>query len=131
TIDPSLIELDWAALVRLINSRLSQRALVVLLTTLDASLIDSGGLNAIASLQRQHQVLIASVDDPDVAAMALDHDGVAGVYAAAAAARDGLERDAVAARIRQSGAEIVSALPHLIAPRLADTYLALKASGRL
>ncbi|NTV38974.1 MAG: DUF58 domain-containing protein, partial [Demequinaceae bacterium] len=42
TIDPSLIELDWAALVRLINSRLSQRALVVLLTTLDASLIDSG-----------------------------------------------------------------------------------------
>lgn len=131
TIDPSLIEFDWAALVRLVNSRLSQRALVVLLTTLDASLIDSGALEAIASLQRQHQVLIASIDDPDVAAMALDHDGVAGVYSAAAAAREGLERDAVAARIRQSGAEIVSALPQLIAPRLADTYLALKASGRL
>lgn len=131
TIEPSLVELDWAALVRLINSRLSQRALVVLLTTVDASLIDSSGLDAITTLQRQHQVLIASVDDPDVAAMEADHYRVAGVYAAAAAARDSLERDAVAARIRQSGAEIVSALPDLIAPKLADRYLALKASGKL
>lgn len=131
TIEPSLIEFDWSALSRLVNARLSQRALVVFLTTLDASLIDSRGLEAMATMQRQHQVLIASVDDPDVAAMSLDHGQIAGVYAAAAAARDGLERDAVAARIRQYGVEIVSALPDLIAPRLADRYLALKASGRL
>ncbi len=131
TIEPSLIEFDWSALVRLVNARLSQRALVVLLTTLDASLIDSRGLESIATMQKQHQVLIASVDDPDVAAMALDHAQVAGVYAAAAAARDSLERDAVAGRIRQYGVEIVQALPDLIAPRLADRYLALKSSGRL
>ena len=68
TIEPSLIEFDWSALVRLVNARLSHRALVVLLTTLDASLIDSRGLESIATMQKQHQVLIASVDDPDVAA---------------------------------------------------------------
>ena len=50
---------------------------------------------------------------------------------AAAAERAGLERAAVAVRLRQRGAEVVEGLPDDLAPRLADTYLALKAAGRL
>jgi hypothetical protein len=37
----------------------------------------------------------------------------------------------VAAAIRQSGAEVVSAAPQDLPPALADHYLALKAAGRL
>jgi hypothetical protein len=34
-------------------------------------------------------------------------------------------------RLRQRGVEVVSAGPDELAPALADTYLALKATGRL
>ncbi|MCB2413592.1 DUF58 domain-containing protein [Demequina sp. TTPB684] len=130
-VEPHLIETDWPALVRLIGERLSQRALVVLLTTVDIALVDSGALQAIAALQRDHHVVLASVDDPDEGQMLESRGDVEAVYTAAAAARGRIERDTVIARIRKSGADVVTALPDDIAPRLADTYLALKASGRL
>lgn len=130
-IEPSLVEPDWPALVRLVNGRLSQRALVVLLTTVDASLIDSGALQAIGTLQAKHQVVVASVDDPEEHAMLHARGNVETVYAAAAAARTALERDAVTTTIRKLGAEVVTAPPGMLPPRLADTYLALKAAGRL
>lgn len=130
-VEPSLVEPDWPALVRLVTERLSQRALVVLLTTLDASLVDSGALQAIATLQKDHQVVLASVDDPEEQAMLDARGDVESIYSAAAAARAALERDAVAATVRKLGTEVVTATPELIAPRLADIYLALKAAGRL
>lgn len=131
TIQPSLVEPDWAALARLVDERLSQRALVVLLTTVDPSLIDSGAVSMIRHLQAKHQVLVASVDDPEVAAMTTARGSVEAVYEASAAARTMLEKAAVANRLRQFGAEVIEAAPDDLAPKVADTYLALKASGRL
>ncbi len=130
-IDPSLVELDWAGVTRLVRERLSQRSLIVLLTTVDAAMIDGGGLRAVSALQADHQVLIASVDDPDVAEMLSGRRSADEVYTAAAAARGIIEREAVETRLRQGGAEVVTALPDDIAPAVADAYLALKASGKL
>lgn len=130
-VQATLIEPDWSALSRLVNDRLSQRALVVLLTTVDASLVDSGALTVIGAWQASHQVLIASVEDPDESALLAGRTTAEEVYAAAAAARSALERDVVIARLRQTGAEVVTALPDAIAPKVADTYLALKSAGRL
>ncbi|MDR2722674.1 MAG: DUF58 domain-containing protein, partial [Cellulomonadaceae bacterium] len=53
------------------------------------------------------------------------------VYDAAAAARTSLERQAVAAALRREGAEVLEAPADTLPPALADTYLALKAAGRL
>jgi len=53
------------------------------------------------------------------------------VYRAAAAERAQLDAARVAAAIRQSGAEVVTASPAELPPALADRYLALKAAGRL
>jgi uncharacterized protein (DUF58 family) len=131
TVEPHLIETDWPALVRLIGERLSQRALVVLLTTVDIALVDSGALQAIAALERDHHVVVASVDDPDESTMLSERGDVESVYTAAAAARGRIEQDMVVARLRKSGSDVITALPDDLAPRLADTYLALKASGRL
>ncbi len=130
-IEPSLVEPDWPGAVRLVNERVSQRALVVLLTTVDTGMIDSGALRAVAALNADHQVMVASVEDPDVGAMLAGRGSVEEVYTAAAAARESIERDAIVARLRRVGAEVVMASPEGIAPAVADSYLALKAAGRL
>jgi len=70
-------------------------------------------------------------DVTDLAELLAGRADAAAVFDAAAAERGELERAAVAVRLRQRGVEIVDALPEDLAPRLADTYLALKAAGRL
>ncbi|SEJ20831.1 DUF58 domain-containing protein [Demequina mangrovi] len=131
TVEASLLEPDWPALVRLIESRVSQRSLVVLLTTVETSALDSGLIEAVAALQHRHQVLVGSVEDPELGVMLTDRGDSEALYGAGAAARAMLEREAVATRLRQLGAEVVLALPDDLAPAVCDRYLALKAAGRL
>lgn len=130
-VEPRLMEPDWAAIARLARERLSQRALVVLLTQVEVSAIDSGLLEAVAALAHRHQVVVASVADPDLDEMLSERGSVDSLYGAAAAARTGLENDAVASRVRSLGADVITALPDDLAPVLADRYLALKAAGKL
>lgn len=130
-VEPALVEADWAAAITAIRQRLSQRALVVLLTTLDPAAVGSGLLPAVGPLAHDHTVVLASVADPEVAALARRRSGVSEVYDAAAAERTEIERAGVLVRLRRRGVEVVDALPDELAPRLADTYLALKAAGRL
>lgn len=130
-VEPELLEPDWPGIVRLVQDRLSQRALVVLLTTIDTSTVESGLLEAVAALSHSHVVIVASVNDPEVEQMLAGREDAHEVYSAAAAARSILERDTVATRLRQLRAEIVTAAPDDLAPAVADRYLALKAAGRL
>ncbi len=131
TVEPNLVEPDWSGVVRLVDDRLSQRAMVLLLTTIDPSSIDSGLLEAVAALSRSHQVVVASVDDPEVAELAAGRDDASAVFGAAAAERSRLEASAVSMRLRQLGAEVVRSVPDALAPDVSDMYLALKAAGRL
>ncbi|MBD5786348.1 DUF58 domain-containing protein [Cellulosimicrobium terreum] len=131
TLEPVLLETDWSGLVTAVHERLSQRALVVLLSTLDAAAVETGLLPVVGQLTQSHQVVLAGAADPEIAALRADRSGTAEVYDAAAASRGEIERAAVATVLRQRGVEIVDALPDELAPRLADTYLALKAAGRL
>src|SRR5690606_28888780 len=129
TVEPELTETDWVGATAVIQERLSQRALVVLLTAIEPSAVESGLLEAVARLD--HQVLVASVRDPEVDALREGRADAHAVFDAAAAERGELERAAVVVRLRQRGAEVVDALPEDLAPRLADAYLALKAAGKL
>ncbi|WP_225227496.1 DUF58 domain-containing protein, partial [Oerskovia rustica] len=130
-VQPVLLETDWPGLVGSVHQRLSQRALVVLLTTLDPAAVETGLLPVVGQLTAKHQVVVASVADPEVAALRDARDSSAEVYDAAAAARVELERTAVRTVLSRKGVEVVEGLPEELAPRLADTYLALKAAGRL
>ena len=130
-LDPALVETDWPGVVAAVQQRLSQRALVVLLTALDPAVVTQGLLPVVAPLAHDHTLVVASVTDPEVRRMQHDRGDAAQVYDAAAAERTELERAAVTVRLRQRGVEVVDALPEELAPRLADTYLALKAAGRL
>ena len=131
SLEPALVETDWPGIVALVRERLSQRSLVVLLSALEPAAVESGLLAVVGQLTADHQVVLASVRDPEIAQLLAGRADAAAVFDAAAAERGELERAAVAVRLRQRGVEIVDALPDDLAPRLADTYLALKAAGRL
>jgi uncharacterized protein (DUF58 family) len=130
-LEPALVETDWPGVVGVVRARLSQRSLVVVLSALEPASVESGLLEVVSQLTADHTVVLASVRDPEVAALRTGRASAVEVFDAAAAERAELERGAVAVRLRQRGAEVVDALPEDLAPRLADTYLALKAAGRL
>jgi len=130
-IEPTLVETDWPGVVAAVQQRMSQRALVVLLTSLEPAAVEHGLLPVVGPLAHDHMVVVASVADPEVAALRAGRDTAAEVFDAASAERAELERAAAALRLRQRGVEVVDALPDDLAPRLADMYLALKAAGRL
>jgi uncharacterized protein (DUF58 family) len=130
-LQPTLVESDWRAMVAAIARRTRRRSLVVLLTDLNATALDEGLLPVLPQLSAKHHVMLAAVADPRVDQMAGGRSDAAAVYDAAAAERSRNDRSAIAARLRQSGVEVVDALPTDIAPALADRYLAMKATGRL
>ncbi len=130
-IQPELVEADWAGIAAQVRERLTQRALVVLLTALDPAAVEQGLLDVAGQLTSRHAVVVAAVLDPQEETLRTTRTTSADVFDAAAAERAGLERAAVAQRLRRRGLDVVEALPDELAPRLADTYLALKAAGRL
>ena len=130
-LQPRLVEADWAGAAAVIGEALSQRALVAVLTSIDPAAIESGMLRALGPVARNHQVVVASVDDPEVIEMISSRGDALDVYGAAAATRFDLERNGVADRLRKKSINVVSADPERIAPALADRYLELKAAGKL
>jgi uncharacterized protein (DUF58 family) len=130
-LQPALVESDSRAMLAAVQRRIRRRALVVLLTDLNASALDEGLMAVLPQLSAKHQVLIAAVSDPRVEQLAAGRADAAQVYDAAAAERARNDRRAIASRLRRSGVDVVDAPPEELAPELADHYLAMKASGRL
>ncbi len=128
---PQLVEVDWPYIAGLVTQQLSQRSLVVLLTALDPAAVQSGLLPVAARLSRDHQVVVASVADPELEELRQKRGDAQDIFVASAAERVQLERAAMGRMLSQVGVEVVEAGPEDLAPKLADTYLALKAAGRL
>lgn len=130
-LQPALVESDAGAMVAAVQRRVRRRALVVLLTDLNASALDEGLMAVLPKLSAKHQVVLAAVADPRVDALAAGRADAAQVYDAAAAERSRNERRAMSARLRNHGVDVIDAPPEQLAPALADRYLAMKAAGQL
>ncbi|WP_125609765.1 DUF58 domain-containing protein [Specibacter cremeus] len=130
-VQPELIELDAAALPGAIRAVAPHRSLVVLLTSLDTGAAEQGLVPLVEALVRRHVVVVASVRDPHLDATRRERTTTTLTYRAAAAEHALAERAALAAVLRQLGAEAVDATPHQLPPDLADAYIRLKAAGRL
>ena len=130
-LEPVLVEADWTRLAGAVNGTTRRRALVVLLTPLEPAAVEEGLLPVLPSLTAHHHVVVASVADPAVAAMAADLGSVPAVYDAAAAERTTALRRRTASALRQLGVEVLDRPPHDLPAALADHYLQLKATGRL
>jgi uncharacterized protein (DUF58 family) len=130
-LEPVLVESDARGMVAEVLRRSRRRSLVVLLTGLDPDPLQQGLMPILGALTSRHIVMIASVADPRIAEMAEARGDAEAVYDAAAAARALQERQHMIALLQRRGVEVVDATPDSLAPALADTYLALKAAGRL
>jgi uncharacterized protein (DUF58 family) len=130
-IEPQLVETDMGAVVAQVLRRLRRRSLVVLFTALEPEALQEGLLPAIGPLLHRHVVVLASPSDPAVAQMASERGDVQAVYRAAAAEGADADRRRVAAQLRRRGVVVTEAPPETFASHVADTYLNLKAAGRL
>lgn len=130
-VEPRLVETSWSLVNHSVESMLSQRALVVVLSALAPGATDAAALRHLSALARKHTVLLASATDPSLTELRARHSQVQDVYLAAAAERFLSQNDAVRSRLLRGGVEVVEAHPDALAPAVADAYLALKAAGRL
>ena len=130
-IEPELVETDAAALSSAALTTARHRCLIVLLTDLNPAAIEEGLLPRLPLLAARHEVLVAAVADPALTQLASGRADAASVYGAAAAEQALAARQRVAALLQRQGAHVVDALPDRLPAALADSYLALKAGGRL
>ncbi|MDQ1402451.1 MAG: hypothetical protein QOG03_767 [Actinomycetota bacterium] len=131
-LEPELAESDYRAAFTQTLTRFRRRALLVLFTELAEQAVSETLLPALPLIARDHVVIIASVTDPQVLAWSrATPEAAANAYRKAAAAAALEERRRTVARLRGLGATVVDAPPGELAPRLADAYLKLKATGRL
>jgi len=130
-VEPHLVETDMRAIVAQATARLRRRSLVVLFTAIDPAVVTEGLMPALAPLIRRHMVVVAAVTDPAVDQLRQDRSDADAVYAAAAAEAADNDRRAVTWALRRRGVVVTEAVPELFASHVVDTYLDLKAAGRL
>ena len=132
-LQPALVETDFGLVAGEVLRRERKRALVVLFTALEPAALGEGLLPVLSRLASRHKVVVAAVHDTTLTDLTrLDGEVTpARIYAAAAAQRALSERDRVRAALTRHGVEVVDAPVELFASRVADAYLAMKATGRL
>lgn len=130
-VQPQLVEADFSQLPAQVRAITAQRSLLVVLTSLDSGSLEEGLLPVLPALVQRHLVVLAAVRDPELDRRAHARETTSEVYRAAAAERALIEKEALRRQLSSLGVEVVEATPHQLPPQLADTYIRLKASGRL
>jgi uncharacterized protein (DUF58 family) len=126
-----LVDTDWHGAFSAVRTLTTRPSLIVVLTAQDAAESARGFLGAFPNASRATTVLVGSVTDDGIAALARRRDSREDVYLAAAAERTLRDAENVADAIRRAGGEAIAADPEELPPRIADRYLELKAAGRL
>lgn len=131
-LEPALAESDYRSAFTHTLARFRRRAMLVILTDLVEQAVGEALLPAMSMIARNHLVVVASVQDPEVVRWAdASPTDASSSYRKAAAVAALEERRRTAARLRGMGATVVDEAPLKMAPRLADAYLQVKATGRL
>lgn len=131
-LEPELVESNYRDAFTYTLSRFRRRSLVVLFTELSQHAMAEMLMPAMPIITRNHMLLIASVQDPDVATWARSIPQEAGKAFRKAAAVDALAgRSRTVSLLRSRGATVVDGVPGSLAADVADQYLSIKATGRL
>ncbi|MDE9367076.1 DUF58 domain-containing protein [Luteipulveratus sp. YIM 133132] len=130
-LEPALVEAGWSRLAGAVNALSRRRALVVLLTPLEPAAIEEGLLPVLPSLVQHHRVVVASVADSSVSAMAQRREDAPQAYDAAAAERSIALKERTGEALSRLGVTVIDADPESLPVRLADHYLLLKSQGLL
>lgn len=131
-IEPALLESDYTTSFAAALGRFRRRTMLVIHSELIDAVVTEALLPAMPLVTRSHVVVVASVRDPEVVDWAhrpvVDGDEARRRAAAVLSLED---RDRAAARLRAAGATVIDEAPTVVSARLADTYLQIKATGRL
>ena len=132
-LEPDYSESAYQVAFSAATARFRRRSMFIVLTDLVESAVEQALLPAIPIITRRHLVVVAAVQDPAVKAWAdgANHEWASEAYRQAAAVNILQQRARATARLRAAGAVVIDAAPGRLAIELVDTYLALKASGRL
>jgi uncharacterized protein (DUF58 family) len=130
-LEPRLVEPNFGLMVSEVVRRERKRCLVVLFTAMEPAALADGLLPVLGQLTSKHTVILASVGDPTVTAMAQRRGDTQAVYEAAAAERALGERRQIIAALRRRGVEVVDEPADIFPSKVADAYLELKAAGLL
>ncbi|MGI9644585.1 MAG: DUF58 domain-containing protein [Ilumatobacteraceae bacterium] len=132
-LDPQLDEGAYGVAFNAAVARFRRRSLFVVFTDIVESVVDVSLLPALPTLTRRHLVMVAAVRDPDVSGWATEtgHEAVTDAYRSASAVASLEARRRGIARLQAAGAVVVDAEPGRLATEVVDTYLDLKARGRL
>lgn len=132
TLEPELLESDYSGAFAQALGRFRRRALFVVVTDLGSASVGESLLPALPLLTRHHLLVVAGVRDPDIVGWAeAVPENAEQAYRKAAAAAALADRDRAAAKLRSLGVQVVDVAPGELAARLCDTYLQVKATGRL
>lgn len=132
-LEPEYSESAYQVAFNAATARFRRRSLFVVLTDLVEAVVEQALLPTLPILTRRHLVVVAAVQDPAVQAWAKggEHEWASEAFRQAAAIASAQQRERAVARLRAAGAVVVDAEPGRLAVELADTYLELKATGRL
>jgi uncharacterized protein (DUF58 family) len=132
-LEPELAESAYLAAFTYATARFRRRSLYVVLTDLVESAVEQAILPAMPILCRRHLVVVAAVQDPEMHQWATPTAGAPASEAFRQAAAISLlqQRSRSSARLSAAGAIVIDAAPGHLTAKLVDTYLELKASGRL
>ncbi|MFC6014624.1 DUF58 domain-containing protein [Plantactinospora solaniradicis] len=131
-LQPALVETDFELIAGEILRRERRRSLVVLFTALEPGALGEGLLPVLPRLAARHRLIVASVHDPVLRDLTTrSPERVQDVYATASAWRALGDRDRVRTALARHGVTVVDAPADQLAPMVSDTYLRLKALGRL
>jgi len=132
-LEPDYSESAYQVAFSAATARFRRRSMFIVLTDLVESAVEQALLPAIPIITRRHLVVVAAVQDPAVKEWAdgATHEWASEAYRQAAAVNILQQRARATARLRAAGAVVIDAAPGRLAIELVDTYLALKASGRL
>jgi uncharacterized protein (DUF58 family) len=131
-LEPQLVESDYRGAFAEVVTRFRRRAMLVLLTELNEQAAEEYLVPALPLIARSHLIVVGAVRDPEVErwADAPVTDGES-AYRRAAAVDALAERARLSARLHSLGVTVVDSAPGRLSGDLADTYLRLKATGRL
>jgi len=131
-LEPSLDESDYRGAFMHTVARFRRRAMLVLFTDLVEQAVGESLLPALPLIAAHHVVVVAAVQDPEIVRWAsATPTNAAETYRQSAALATLADRGRATARLRSVGATVVDAPAGELATRLADTYLGVKATGRL
>ncbi|MDO8389390.1 MAG: DUF58 domain-containing protein [Actinomycetota bacterium] len=132
-LEPEYSESAYQEAFNLAAARFRRRSLFVVITDLVEAVVEQALLPALPTLTKRHLVVVAAVQDPAVQQWAQggEHTWPSEAFREAAAVSHLYQRSRAVARLRAAGATVVDAAPGRLAIELVDTYLEIKASGRL